>query len=229
MKKIKNLILAAIIGLITLSPTLLLFGQKDFSGVIVYNITFPDSEFDAQTRAMLPRTATLTIKGLKSRTEMSMGMGGNTVSIFDGETMEGVTLMDMMGQKFAIASTEEDMDKEMEKMPDFVVELTGETKEVAGYLCKKAVIRSEGGEEDDVMHEAYFTNELGWAMMNRNNPIFKDVEGVMLEYSIDQDGMKMIFSAVSVEKKKISDKEFEVPEGYKHLTPEDLQNMFGGY
>lgn len=228
MKKIKNSFLLVIIGLITLAPTLFLFGQKDFSGVIVYNITFPESTFDAQTLAMMPKTATLKIKGMKSRTEMSMGMGGSTVSIFDSEKMEGVTLMDMMGQKFAIATTQEEIKAEMDKTPDFKVEVTGETKEITGYLCKKAVIQLEEG-MDKGSHVAYFTEELGTGAINNNNPIFKDIQGVMLEYSFDQQGMKMLFSAVSVEKKKISDTEFTVPDGFKSVTQEELQNMFGGY
>jgi len=228
MKKMNRSVLLVFIGLITVAPTLFLFGQKDFSGVIVYNITYPDNKFDAQTMSMMPKTATLTIKGMQSRTEMSMGMGGSTVSIFNGEKMEGVTLMDIMGQKFAIATTEADIEKEMDKMPDFVVETTGETKEIAGYLCTKAIIKvNDNG--DNGLHEAYFTDELGSGYINRNNPIFRDIKGVMLEYSFDQQGMKMLFSAVSVENKKISDKSFEVPEGYKNVSHEELQNMFGGY
>jgi GLPGLI family protein len=227
MKKIKNSILMVFIGMITLFPTLFLFGQKDFSGVIVYNITFPESNFDAQTLAMMPKTAILKIKGMKSRTEMSMGMGGSTVSIFDSEKMEGITLMDMMGQKFAIATSQEDVKAEMDKTPDFKVEVTDETKEIAGYQCTKAIIMLEEGMEKG-SHVAYFTDELGTGAINYSNPVFKDIQGVMLEYAIDQQGMKMLFSAISVEKKKISDEEFDVPEGFKNVTQEELQNMFGG-
>jgi hypothetical protein len=228
MNKMKRTVQLVFIGLITVAPTLFLFGQKDFSGIIVYNISFPDSKFDAQTMAMMPKTATLTIRGMQSRTEMSMGMGGSTTTIFDGEKMEGVTLMDIMGQKFAISTAEEDIIKEMDKMPDFIVEVTGEKKEIAGYLCTKAIVKIKDG-EDNGLHEAYFTDELGSGYINKNNPIFKDIKGVMLEYSFDQQGMKMLFSAVSVEKKKISDKSFEIPEGYKNVSQEELQNMFGGY
>jgi hypothetical protein len=62
-----------------------------------------------------------------------------------------------------------------------------------------------------------------------NNPFFQSIEGVMLEYSMKENNINMQFSAVSVEKKKISDDEFEIPEGYKVMTKSEFQNMFGGY
>ena len=40
--------------------------------------------------------------------------------------------------------------------------------------------------------------------------------------------MKMKFTATSVKKQKVTDKDFEIPEGYKEVTKEELQNMFGG-
>ena len=197
-------------------------GGKEFNGIIVYNITYDDDNIDPQMMAMMPKTMKMKIKGESSRTEISMGMGTTTV-IFNGEDKSGITLMDFMGQKFALKMTADELDSEIEKLPEMNVEITDETKEIAGYTCKKAILKMEEKE-----YFVYFTEELGSGKINFSNPVFKDIKGVMLEYSFEENGMNMKFSAISVEKKKVADSEFEIPEGYKIVTQSELEGMFGG-
>ncbi len=198
---------------------------KDFTGVIIYNITYEGDDFDSQTSAMLPKTMKIFIKGNKSRMEMNTGMG-TTVVIFDADKKDAVTFMDMMGQKFAMTMTAEEIESEVSNAPEVDIEVTGETKEIAGYTCKKAIVKEKG--ENGTEHIVYFTDELGSGVLNYNNPVYKDINGVMLEYSSAQEGMTMNFSAIKVEKKKLSDKDFEIPEGYKVMTMDEFNNMFGG-
>ena len=203
-------------------------GGKEFTGTIVYNITYPDSKLDAQTMAMMPKTLKIKIKGNMSRTEMSLGMG-TTVIIFDSEAKSGVTLMDMMGQKFAMKMTAEDLEKEMKETPEPTVVSTTETKEIAGYTCKKAIVKmKEKGSETETELVVFYTEDLASAKMNELNPLYKDIPGTMLEYAMNEKGMNMLLTAISVEKEKIADSEFETPEGYKEVTQSELKSMFGG-
>ena len=203
-------------------------GGKEFTGTIVYNITYPDSKLDAQTMAMMPKTLKIKIKGNMSRTEMSLGMG-TTVIIFDSEAKSGVTLMDMMGQKFAMKMTAEDLEKEMKETPVPTVVSTTETKEIAGYTCKKAIVKmKEKGSETETELVVFYTEDLASAKMNELNPLYKDIPGTMLEYAMNEKGMNMLLTAISVEKEKIADSEFETPEGYKEVTQSELKSMFGG-
>ncbi len=117
----------------------------------------------------------------------------------------------------------------MKKEPDVDVEVTGETKEIAGYECKKALVRSKESGAEDMEMVVYFTDELGSGMLNYNNPMFKDVQGVMMEYSMKENNMNMTFTAISVTKEKIKDEEFVIPEGYNVMSMSDFENMFGGH
>jgi GLPGLI family protein len=203
-------------------------GGDGFTGVVVYNITYPEGDLDPQMASMMPKTMKMKIKGDKSRTEISMGMG-TTVAIFDGEANTGVTLIDMMGQKFAMKISPDDVEKELNEQGDVEINVTAETKEIAGYTCKKAIV-TVTDDKDKTEMEVYFTNELGTGGFNyNNNPAFKDIEGVMLEYTLKEEKMTMTLTAVSVDKKKVADSEFEIPEGYKEISESDLKNMFGGY
>ena len=227
MKKFSTIFIIILISAIVFNLNAVA-GGDEFSGVIVYNITYPDGDMDPQMVAMMPKTMKMKVKGAKSRTEISMGMG-NTIAIFDGETKTGVTLMDIMGQKFAMKITSDEIEKELEDQPDIDINVTSETKEIAGYSCKKAIVKVKDGKDETEM-VVYFTKELGTGGINyNNNPVFKDIDGVMLEYAIAEKEINMTFTAISVDKKKISDSEFEIPDGYKEISASELKNMFGGY
>ena len=219
MKIISRLVLAII------SPLLLssFAPEKEFTGTIVYNITYDMENIDPQMASYLPKTMKMTVKAPFSKSEVSMGMGSN-ISIFNTETGTGVSLMDMMGQKLAIQVTEEDIKEEMDSAGDVEVVKLDETKEILGYTCKKAVVKVKEGDQELIV---FYTDELGTGLENENNPLFKDIDGMMLEFSMNQNNMNMHFTAVNVDKRKVSDKEFETPEGYKEVSREEMQSMFG--
>lgn len=197
---------------------------KEFKGVITYKITIEGSAVNDEMKNMMPKTMVMSVKGNKARSEMVMSMG-KTVSITDGDTKTTTTLMDMMGQKIAIQSTTDEIMKEIADSPQAKVEVTSETKEIAGYTCKKAIVTVPDEDQEIIV---YFTEELGSSMLNFDNPQFKDINGVMLEFEMPNDSFSMHFTAVSVEKKNVDDSEFTIPDGYQIKTREELKGMFGG-
>ncbi len=198
---------------------------KEFKGVITYKVTISGSGVTEEMKNMMPKTMIMSIKGNKARTEMTMMMG-KTVSITDGDAKTNTTLMDMMGQKIAVQSTSEEIAKEIEKSPKTTVNITGETKDILGYTCKKAIITFE---EEDLEIIVYYTDELGSQALNFDNPQFKDIDGVMLEFEIPNEQFSMQFTASSIEKTNVDDSAFTIPEGYQVKTKEEMQGMFGGF
>ena len=197
---------------------------KEFKGVVTFKITVSGSGVTEEMKSMMPKTMVMTVKGNKTRSEMVMAMG-KTVSISDGDAKTTITLMDMMGQKLAIKSTTDEINAEIEKAPKTTVKVTGETKDILGYTCKKAIISFEGEDTEVIV---YYTDELGSMAMNFDNPQFKDIDGMMLEFEIPNEQFNMQFTATSIEKKNVDDSEFVIPEGYQIKTKEEMQGMFGG-
>lgn len=197
---------------------------KEFKGVVTYKITIEGSGVTDEMKAMMPKTMTMTIKGNKAKMEMIMSMG-KTITITDGDNKTSISLMDMMGQKIAIESSQDEIMKELTDAPEVTVETTSETKDILGYSCKKAIITSV---EDDLEMTVYFTEELGTKALNFDNPQFKDIDGLMMEFEMPNEMFSMHFVAVSVEKKNVEDSEFTIPEGYQIKTKEEMKSMFGG-
>ncbi len=200
---------------------------KEFSGVITYKINYEGEMLNDQMKSMMPKTMTLTVKGNKAKVEMITGMG-KTINITNGDEHTTTTMMDMMGKKYAFRSTTEEINKDMEGSDNINVEYTNDTKDILGYTCKKAIIHMKGEDEGDMT--VYYTSELGGKELNFDNPQFKDIDGLMLEYEIanPKAGFTMHFIATNVEKKKVSDKEFAIPDDYEVKTRDEIKTMFGG-
>ena len=225
MKKISTLMLVLAIFALAFSNST---AAKDFKGVITYKISYSGTDLDDQTKAMLPKMMIYKIKNNLARTEMDMAGMGKQVQIINGDEKVVYSLMDIMGQKMVIKMTEEDINEEMGKQPEFSLQQYDETKEIAGYECKKAVVSSEDESGNKTSFIVYYTEELGGSKLNFDNPMFKDINGVLMEFEMEQGSMKMKLEAVSVKKENVPDSDFEIPEGYKELTKEEMQNMFGG-
>lgn len=200
--------------------------KKTFTGKITYKITVSE-DLPEQAKAMMPKTMTFYIGKNKTKTELFTQMGMQS-SIEDLENKTKISLLEIMGQKFAIRDSWEDVQEEMKNATDVEVERTGETKEIAGYSCEKILAKKV---EDGKVHAtAWVTSELDVPeQINFSNPQFKEIGEMMLEFEMDAgNGMMLTFTAIEIDQKKIKDKIFEVPEDFKETTRDELQKTLGG-
>ena len=209
-----------------LSLTAAAIAGKPFEGVITFKITYPDSKFSESQLAMVPKMFTVSVKGSKARTDLEVS-SMKTIEITDYIEKTKTTMIDMMGQKYAIKQTTADIEKEMAKEAVPTVELSPETRAIAGYTCKKAVV-TVNNDGVKTIYEVYYTDELGSKIVNFDNPLYKDINGVLLEFRVINHDVTMKFTATSVEKKSMSAKDFDIPSDYKLTTQEELKSKFGG-
>ncbi len=200
--------------------------EKLKEGKITFEIVINNAEeMNDQMLAMMPKEMVVYFKDGKSRGEMDM-MGGKIVSITDSKAGETITCMDMMGKKQAIKTTKADAEKDKSGLGDYDVKITDETKVIAGYSCKKAVITFKNKEDKEGTTEIWFTNEL--EASNSEKYAWKGIDGYMMEFGVDQKGMGMKFSCTEVKKQAVSDDLFKIPEGYTVMTQEEVMKMYGG-
>jgi hypothetical protein len=223
----KTLCILSFMAILALILPLMVFaGGKPFEGIITYKISYPDSKFTESQLAMFPKAMTVMVKDSKSKTEMSSSMGNQT-EINDYTDKSKTTLYNMMGQKYAVRETAAEIQKDMENEPTPKVDITNETKTIAGYVCKKALVTVEQDGEKTVF-EVWFTNEIGSKDANFDNPLYKEIDGVLMEFLMKTPQFSMKFTVSSVDKKSVSAKEFEIPADYKLTTKEELKSKFGG-
>jgi GLPGLI family protein len=164
----------------------------------------------------------------KVRTEMYMGdfMSTTSVSIDGNDTT--LTLLDGMMGKIAMKTTLEDLDDEQRlAYTERDVELIeGETKEIMGYTCKKAIITTADEKESVI----WYTEELVPAYRG-GMYLYDEIPGVPLEMSSSWGKMDMKFVAFDYSKKLKKPEDLfstEIPKGFTLRTPEEMKQMRGG-
>lgn len=175
----------------------------------------------------------VTFKNGKSLTEMtSMMFTNQTLSDENGVLM----LMEQMGNKMAIKQSKEEMEKEeakaKDKQADPKIEYINETKTIAGYECKKAIVTSIGKDKKEEKIEMWYSDKFenpNKEGKGRGQNIMKGLKGVPFEYAGGQGGMKFKMVAKEVSIEPVADTKFVLStEGYKMMTMDELKAMQGG-
>ena len=188
-----------------------------FIGKIEYTMEYELPEAYESQRAMLPTEMTTYIGGDFTRVEQNTGLG-EQITINDLKTGGSVVLMNMMGQKIALSTEGASKDFTPE------IEETGDTKEIAGYTCKKVIYTIPDDKVEPVSFEIYYTD----AISESANTQFPGLKGFPLEYVMETQGMVITYVAKSVTEEKVAKSLSKVPEGYEKMTYEDFVKMMGG-
>ncbi len=212
--------------LVAISVSTSAFSQKKakpFSGTITYDITYEGEDLDEMALAQAPTQTITSISGNKVRNDqVSAFYSIATISDFDKGGV--IILMDAMGMKIALKQTKEEMDEALSeadlKTPQ--INVLDETKVIAGYKCKKAEVTME----DDVV-EVYYTNELAVPQGINDLNGFKGIDGVLMQYTIIQQGMTMTMTTKEVKLGKVKASLFVIPDDYELKTKEELGGLFG--
>jgi len=205
---------------------------------------------------------TMYYRGDMSKVESTSDFGNNII-ITDKKNKKTTTLTEAMGRKFGFYSTEEDekamrsrMDSSRNARRDSLekagipvskpakpeVEYINETKKIAGYTCKKAILKSKNqrGEvnstivwycPDFKMAEGFsLGGGAGRGMMAMAGVNGLDqIEGFPMEYQMERNnGMKMHMTVTKVQLDAvIEDKVFEIPKGYDIKPMSEMQGGDG--
>jgi GLPGLI family protein len=216
----KKLILKAVIAIAVVFVGANINAQS-FEGKMTMKIEYEEvpEEYEAYM-SMFPKESQLYVKGKKTRIEQNT-MGGTNITIMDSESGKGFMVMNAMGQKAAYELEGGVETKDTSKLP--TVSYKDETKEIAGYKCKKAELKYAG--EDEPM-TIWYTEEISGVYNQQYSGI--GIKGSVLEYTVAANGMVMTMTVSEIKKEKVSDDKFKVPEGYEVKPYSELMKLGRG-
>ena len=170
-----------------------------------------------------PGKMTVKFKKNLQAAEMSV-MGGlfTTSFIFNPQKKTLTQLVKMLDLKQACIESEKDIAEE-NKNYKLNFEETGDSKEIAGYKCKKMIATMD--DDPSAKFDVWYTDELNVTNPNENTP-YDAVKGMLMQYRLKKLGLEMEFTAVGVQKEKIADTEFELPSYYKVITVKEMEEFF---
>jgi hypothetical protein len=199
---------------------------EPFEGIVTFKVTYPESKFTENQLAFLPKTLTITLKGDRAKSEILLPMGLQ-IEIFNYADNTKVALVNISNHKYALHETADEIMEDKKNDPKGQVQMTNETKTIAGYTCKKAIVTTHiNGIK--MTFDVWFTEEFGLINTNFDNPLYKDIKGVLLEFSLISSQFTMKFTAITVEKKSISSHEFNIPSDYPLISKEHMKTIMVG-
>ena len=194
--------------------------SKDFK--IVYEIEVTGGGDDAMMAAFMPDESVTYVKGNMSRSEMSIAMGMNSAFISNAKT--GITqgLFSFMGKKYYF---DMDVPAKEDSLLKTTVILKDEFKTICGYKCSKAEIQYEM-EGKKYSSFIYYTPQIKHKAVTMAGKAFENIDGLPLEFEIENSGLKMKMIARNIEFKELDSDIFQIPKDYKKVSKEELGKGF---
>jgi len=198
----------------------LTYAQDNKEGSVTY-VTTMERLAPEQAAIMGDMETIVSFKNGKSLTEInSMMYTGKILNDENGM----LALAEAMGNKTYVKMTKEEMEKkaaerkEKEKTADPKIEYTDETKSIAGYDCKKAIVTMTTQKDGETKTDVWYTDKIPYISAGgrgKGGEMFPGLKGMPLEYSFSQGAMKMKMVAKSVSFDKLPDSKFVLStEGY---------------
>ncbi|GAB4145056.1 MAG: hypothetical protein Fur0041_19770 [Bacteroidia bacterium] len=174
---------------------------------------------------LVPDKMTVKFKDNYSAAELEAGMGFARMKfISDPVKKEFVSQVNML-DKFTSKLDMKGVETSNYYFPDYTVDYGKETKEIAGYKCKKATLKFKDGSQPV---DVWFTNDINIKNPNWSNAYYK-IDGVLMEYTLKKYGLELHFTATTVTEGSVDQSVFTVPAGYKTVDNKELEDMFAGF
>jgi GLPGLI family protein len=225
MKKLITGATLFLLAMITLLPVA--NAQKaPFIGTVVYSVSLV-GDIPDQAKAMMPTEMIMKVSPDKLIQVLHSDMV-DIKTIFDAPKQISYHLMDMMGQKFCIKNTAAQLDEQRKKTGMVMsVKSTNDTKIIAGHNCRRAIVTVKTNQSAAKTFDTYYTEDIDISKFSFGN-IFPKVNGLPLEFSMNQGPYILKMTAKSIKKENIPASAFAIPADYKQVTGDQLKTMVGG-
>lgn len=198
-------------------------GTKLAEGLISYDIEYMDDSIDRVMVRFLPKKMIVKFKNNNTVNKIESVSGiVSFTHIQNFKDKSNITLVKLMNRKYQYVEELDEPSLFFNTLPGIKIKETEETKEIAGYKCKKAIISCKN--DSFKPFYVYYTNDIKINSPNKHTP-FKDMDGVLMEFQIELYDINMRLTATQVISKKIPSKEFEVPTGYEPINKRTMQEI----
>ena len=189
-------------------------------GEIEYRVKYIEGDRNNLLIALLPSQVTTYFKENSSCTLIEGDLGLFKLAyILNGDKKKSYSLLQIIDKKYVYESNFGKPTFGYDRMDELNITYTDRTKKIAGYNGKHAMAIYNGSKDTINL---YYTDEIKLLHPNLNNP-FKEINGVLLEFSVSLAGIEMQFTAQKVHSHSVKEERFELPDGYL-LISEDQMN-----
>jgi len=187
------------------------------SGKIEFKIEYELIEELESQRSTLSNKMIIYMNDGFSRKEEATRIGSQ-VLINNINNNQSFLLMQIAEEKLAIQVQEPSDSNEIKEKITYL----DQTKEIAGYSCKKAVLNTYDNKKEEANTiEFFFTNEISGVYDLK----FKNIKGTPLEFTVKSNGMTITYTATVISIAQQIDDLFEIPEDFTILSMSEFKRL----
>jgi hypothetical protein len=197
---------------------------KDISqGIIEYEVTYPDLDSNDIMLEMLPDKMVMTFKNDKFKSNMSAGAGLIEMGIMtDATTRTMYNLVKIFGDRYVLELSGDDVKQMTDVLPPFQLKNLDEELVIAEAACEKVLL--DFGISKSESYIFFYTRDIKLKDPNWYTP-YNEIEGVLLDYRIENYNMHMRLKATKIIAQEIDDSEFVIDDSYETLTKEEFDKI----
>ncbi len=196
------------------------FDKRISEGVIEYRVSFPEMTDESITASLLPESMIYEFseKAFASHFEAAGGVFKNRiVANRDLKTVEHQ--LKIFRKKIKVKMDNTGVIQMLSNYPKMTVIVTEDTDTIAGYHCKKALVVYEDVEIPEI--EVFYTTDIKMESPNWCTQ-YRDIEGVLMAYEIEEFGVRMRLEAESVQNTPLDPEALATQDDYTEISRESM-------
>lgn len=198
------------------------FKEKINEGVIIYDITYKNNSGQSFPIQLLPKTLEMKFNENYVAYTIEDRVGLFSISnITDLNNRRHRTLIKVFDKRYVYQGDTKEPPVFFKSNAPFDVEYSSDTCRLAGILCKKAFLTDASTSQIFVV---LYSSESGIRNPNYNTPYGK-INGLLMQFGIQMKNLDMRLTAKKFNEKDVSDDEFIIPEEYKHINKEQMEEI----
>jgi GLPGLI family protein len=196
-------------------------------GIIEYNLEYLNPDASFLIGNVYPDKLLYKFKDNNTTTELTAGGGLFATTVLTNYKDKTVHhMVKMINKKYVLNMDSALARTTFEDVPNIYYTFFDETKDVAGYVCKKAQISFKDNSKPSFF--VFYTKEIHIENVNWCTP-YDSIDGVLLEYQIKINGIEMKLTANQVKKESFKDEEFTVPKDYVAISKEEMDKIMAKF
>jgi GLPGLI family protein len=195
---------------------------KISSGKIDYKITYLNADLNKKTMSILPSRMKLMFNDKQAANNIEGFMGIYRLNaITNFHTRKCSTILKVLDKQYLFNGRRDEQMCCFDTMEGMEIQETNETKIIAGFNCKKSIIRLPATNET---FDIYYTDEIDLKHPNSTNP-YKNVKGVLMEFELNLLYLRMRFVAEKYQALGNNDFKNKLPEDSKVVSRDQMTQI----
>ncbi|MFW6225197.1 MAG: hypothetical protein ACOC4B_02930 [Bacteroidota bacterium] len=194
-------------------------------GVIEYNIEYLENNMQKNIPTnLLPKKMTMMFKDNMSKRNIEGFMGLFSLTLItDHEETTTTAFLKVLGKKYYYKGEAKEKTFCFDEIPGMKVDPNnGIGKKITGLKCRKGKVTFK--QEKKEPFNFFYTHEIRLKNPNFGNP-YKKVDGVLMNFQVKLNKLRMQLSAGKFTDNNISDEEFKHPSDHKRVTMKDMEEI----